>query len=539
MNLSIKQKVYLFVFIAFVSIILVGINSANLMKQGMLNERQQQLKYQVAIVEGIIDNFETQVDRGQITEEQAKQAFYALLPDLQYSKAGYFFAFTSDYILKATLKGAPTEVSVENVRDANGDYVYHKLLNTAKKNGGRAFVSYLYKKSTNAKAEEKISYTLYYKPWNIVVGTGSYISDIDSAVQKTIIDLIIIMVVVISLLLLVSFYIMKAIITPIKATQSVMSAVATGDLTKRVEHQAKDELGGLADSINSMLNAFNQLITSLGLSSQSINGASENLSVIAEQTSRGVNKQTEEIQSVVSAIEEMSMTIREVEANTLDVSESTQDTMGMLSNTSQMIGSTISCVTNASKQIENAVDVVEELKVGSSEIAEVLNVITGISDQTNLLALNAAIEAARAGEAGRGFAVVADEVRSLARSTQESTVEIQKIIEKLQTLSETAASAMHEGQQAASETVESAKQTGDTLKEVVDHVEGVNHKMSQIATATTEQSAVSDEVARAMMSINDVSVETGEASDETRAQSNNLTTLVEQLKESMGRFKTL
>lgn len=539
MSLSIKQKVYLFVFISFISIIFVGINSANLMKQEMLAERKHQLKYQVAIAQGVLDDYKYKVNQGLLTTEQAKQQFYKLLPNLQYSKSGYFFAFTSDYVLKATLKGAPIEVSVANARDANGDYVFHKLYKSAKAKGGEAFVSYLYKKSAQTKAEQKVSFVIHDRDWDIILGTGSYLSDIDEAVFSNIISLIIIIVIVMALLSLVSYFIIKAIISPIRHIQQVMAKVSKGDLTQRVLNASNDELGVLASSINSMLTALNNLFASLNRSTGSINDASNNLAVIAQQTSRGVNKQGEEIQSVVSAIEEMSMTIREVEGNTINVSESTQETMGMLSNTSSMVDSTISCVTNASKQIENAVDVVDELKVGSSEIAEVLNVITGISDQTNLLALNAAIEAARAGEAGRGFAVVADEVRSLARSTQESTIEIQKIIEKLQSLSETAASAMQDGKQAALATVESAIETGETLKEVVEHVQDVNYKMSQIATATTEQSAVSDEVARAMMSINDVSNETGSASDETKAQSILLNELVDELQVSMAKFETV
>lgn len=537
MNLSIKHKVYTFVFISFISIIVVGINSANIMKSEMLEERKQELKKQVTVVEGVLRDFQQQVSKGNKTEQQAQKAFYALLPNLQYTDSGYFFAFTSDYILKATLQGAYTDISVASIKDANDDFIYSKIFNSAKQQSNEGYVSYFYKKSMNSAPEEKISYAIYDNTWDIVVGTGSYISDINSTVQESFTSLIAIISIALSLLAAVSYLIIKAVIDPINHIQKIMHNVALGDLTLRVKESSKDELGILSASINSMLFSFHQLLSSVSESSSSLNEASDSLSVIAQQTNRGVNKQSDEIQSVVSAIEEMSVTIREVETNTIEASTNTTDTMNMIYDTSNMVNSTISCVQNASTQIENAVNVVNELKVGSNDIAEVLNVITGISDQTNLLALNAAIEAARAGEAGRGFAVVADEVRSLAKSTQESTIEIQKIIEKLQSLSETAAVAMNNGQQAALETVESVNKTGDTLKAVVEHVHAVNHMMSQIATATTEQSAVSDEVARAMVSINDISVETASASKETRKQSLQLKCLVQNVEENMAKFK--
>jgi len=537
MNFTVKQKVYLFLFISLLSTIILSVMSASVLRSEMVHDRELQLESSTNIVEGVIKQLQGKVDSGELTEQEAQTQFYTQLPYLQYSQTGYFFAFTTDYILKASLHGQKTNISVAGVKDADGNAVYKKIFNGISQQGGKGHVSYLFQKTMHSSPEEKISYAFHYRPWNLVVGTGSYLSDINAAVLSRIYTMALLCLLAIAILCAVSFFILKAVVSPITNIQHVMEKVAAGDLTLRVSDTAEDELGYLGRSINSMLISFNELIRSLSVSSNSLNTSSESLSVIAEQTNRGMTKQTEEIDSVVSAIEEMSMTIREVESNTIDVSAATTQANQMVFETSAIVKNTISLVNNASSQIEASAKVVNELKSGSDEIAEVLSVITSISDQTNLLALNAAIEAARAGDAGRGFAVVADEVRSLAYSTQESTVKIQSIIEKLQSLSLTATNAMKGGQQATLETVTAVNQAGENLTSVVEQVEKINTMTSHIATAATEQSAVSEEVARAMVNISEVSAETRTASEETREQSLHVKSLAEGVETEVSHFK--
>jgi methyl-accepting chemotaxis protein len=535
-SFTIKQKVYFFVAFSLLSILFIGYSGISLLKEEMYEDRKTQLKVQIETVEGILKFYQQKAASDELSLEEAQTAFYSTLQEMQYSGDGYFFAFTTDMVLKASLKGKKTGGNVATVKDANGRYVYQDIFNATRYNSGRGYVEYQFQRVANGIPEDKLSYSLHFKPWNIVVGTGIYISDVTEKVESNIIEMAIIVSLVLAGLTFIAWKIISAVIAPINNIQKVMAKVEAGDITLRLAVNKNDELGLLSQSINSMLTEFHSLLKKLSGSSHDLTNASNSLAVIAQQTNRGVNKQTQEIQTVVSAIEQMSLTVKEVEGNTVTASNTTQETNDMIHDASLMVAETMGLVDNAAQKIDHAGTVVDELKQGSSEIAEVLNVITGISDQTNLLALNAAIEAARAGEAGRGFAVVADEVRSLAHSTQDSTVEIRKIIEKLQSLSQTASQSMADGKEAANKTIEAAASTDEKLKLVVQHVTRINEMTGQIASATTEQAAVADEVARAMVSISDISVETEQASEQTKLESLNVKSLSQDVDRRIERF---
>lgn len=535
MSFTIKQKVYFFVYFSLLAILVIGYRGISLVKDEMYQDRKGQLKVQVEVVEGLLASYQERVTSGELTLIDAQADFYRSLSEMKYSDNGYFFAFTDDLIVRSGFEGQKTGVSAANLKDANGRTIYQDILSSTQNGDGRGYVEYQFQLSHDA-PKDKLAYAVLYKPWNLVVGTGIYISDIDEKMYDNILSIGIMVAVFLIGLIIIAYLIIVAVIKPIENIQNVMVKAAGGDMTQRLDILNNDELGILSKSINSMLGEFHHLLENLVVSSKELACASESLSVIAGQTHRGVFKQTEEIQTVVSAIEQMSLTVKEVEGNTVNASNSTGQATDMINEASSMVAETMHLIENASQKIDQASLVVDELKQGSADIAQVLNVITGISDQTNLLALNAAIEAARAGEAGRGFAVVADEVRSLAHSTQNSTVEIQKIIEKLQGLSQSAAVSMSAGKEAARQTIEAAVKTDEKLKSVVDHVSLINDMTGQISAATTEQAAVSAEVARAMVRISSISVETGQASEQTRTESLHVKSLSEGVDLRIARF---
>lgn len=536
MSFTIKQKVYSFVIFSFLSVLLIGYEGIAFLKAEIYQERKTQLKVQIESVEGILKSYQQKVATNELTSQQAQTDFYSVLSEMQYSGNGYFFAFSTDMVLKSTLKGEPVEQNIASVQDTNGNYIYQDIYSATKSTHEKGYSEYDFQRVANGVAEAKLSYAIHYAPWNLVVGTGIYITDIEEKAVESMVNIALLVALVSVGLIFIGWKIISAVIYPIEHIQKVMASVENGNMVQRLDNHNNDELGGLSTSINSMISEFHHLLTDIATSSTALNSASDSLSVIAQQTNRGVNKQTEEIQTVVSAIEQMSLTVKEVEGNTLTASTATQEASDMINEASDMVAETMQLVDNASHKIDHAGEVVEELKEGSTEIVQVLNVITAISDQTNLLALNAAIEAARAGEAGRGFAVVADEVRSLAHSTQNSTIEIQNIIEKLQSLSQMASDSMLKGKEAARQTIQAAANTDEKLKQVVDHVTHINDMTGQIASATTEQAAVADEVARAMVSISDISSETEQASEQTKVESLAMKSLSDAVDATIDRF---
>ncbi len=535
-NLSVKTKIYLMVTLAAVAVMFMAFRGAVELKQAMLDERRQQLQYHVELAQGVLKFYQAQVVQGQLPLEEAKQLAFTQLADMSYSSEGYFFAYDSSFILRSSLKGsASIGNNVANIQDSRGNYLYREIMQAAREPGG-GYVEYYFPKQRGGEPLAKLSFATFFKPWSIVLGTGVYLDDVDAMFTDRLLDKSITFIAILLVLVGISVVIVRAIVNPLRHIQSVMKKVAMGDVTQRVTVFSEDEVGQMSRSLNTMLGSFQALLKELTSSLDKLNLSADDLAVIAEQTNTGVQSQTLEIETVVSAVEQMTLAVKEVEGSTFQASEATTYSNSVVNEASTMIEETIDAINQVAEQVEGAVKVVHELAAGSSEIGEVLNVISGISEQTNLLALNAAIEAARAGEAGRGFAVVADEVRSLAHSTKGSTIEIQQMIEKLQDLAKSATRVMEAGRNSARESVIAAGKTGENLKQVVIQVEKVNDMNRQIASATTEQAAVAEEVSRAMINISAISQQTGDGSHQTLGNSDNVKSLAQGVNKQVAAF---
>ncbi|NWB07687.1 methyl-accepting chemotaxis protein [Pseudomonas sp. D5002] len=336
---------------------------------------------------------------------------------------------------------------------------------------------------------------------------------------------------------LAAWAITRQIVIPLNQTLKVAERVASGDLSHNLISQRQDELGQLQRSMQSMTVGLRELIGGISDGVTQIASAAEQLSAVTEQTSAGVNSQKVETDQVATAMNEMAATVQEVARNAEEASEAAVAADQQAREGDKVVGEAIAQIERLASEVGNSTEAMGHLKRESDKIGSVLDVIKSVAQQTNLLALNAAIEAARAGEAGRGFAVVADEVRSLAQRTQKSTEEIEELIVGLQSGTQQVATIMDNSRGLTDSSVELTRRAGNALENITRTVSAIQAMNQQIATAAEQQSAVAEEINRSVLNVRDVSEQTSAASEETAASSAELARLGVYLQSLVGRFK--
>nr|WP_025993910.1 methyl-accepting chemotaxis protein [Pseudomonas viridiflava] len=335
---------------------------------------------------------------------------------------------------------------------------------------------------------------------------------------------------------LAAWIITRQITTPLQETLEVVERVAAGDLSRNLNVNRKDELGKLQSTIQRMTVSLRELVGGIRDGVTQIASAAEELSAVTEQTSAGVNNQKVETDQVATAMHEMTATVQEVARNAEEASEAAVAADQQAREGERVVNEAIAQIERLASAVGNSSEAMGALKQESEKIGSVLDVIKSVAQQTNLLALNAAIEAARAGEAGRGFAVVADEVRSLAQRTQKSTEEIEALIVSLQSGTQQAASVMDSSRELSASSVDLTRRAGGSLENITKTVSAIQSMNQQIAAAAEQQSATAEEINRSIINVRDVSEQTSAASEETAASSIELARLGTHLQTLVSRF---
>ncbi|PHN52272.1 methyl-accepting chemotaxis protein [Pseudomonas amygdali] len=343
------------------------------------------------------------------------------------------------------------------------------------------------------------------------------------------------------LMLIVVLWLASVIIRNIKVAvvdvNRTLMALSTRDLTAGTGYIGKDEFGEISRNLDNMAHQISEVISEIGSATAQVATAAEQSSAVALQTNQNVAQQRQGTDQVATAISEMSATVKDVARSTTDAAEMSQRVNNSTVQGKTEIDNTIGLIQELSVQAEETSRIIDELKGESNSISSVLDVIRGVADQTNLLALNAAIEAARAGEQGRGFAVVADEVRNLAKKTQDSTVSIQKMIANLQSGSERAAASMQETLGKAQEGASNVVRAGELLEEIAEGIATISDRNIQVASAAEEQSLVAEEIHRNVDDINSLVIQVSAGAEQTAVTSRELARLAEQQQGLVGRFK--
>ena len=338
---------------------------------------------------------------------------------------------------------------------------------------------------------------------------------------------------------LLTWVLSQTIVRPLTRTVKAMHNIAAGegDLTQRLDTQGRDELSDLAQAFSQFAERVQQTVQEVAKSTDQLSAAAEEMSSITQETNNNTQRQSQEIDQVVTAMNEMTATVQEVARSAESAAESARDADTRSNEGAQVVEQTISEVQQLVAGIQTTAEIIEQLGEDVEGITTVLEVIRGIAEQTNLLALNAAIEAARAGEHGRGFAVVADEVRTLASRTQDSTEEIEKMIHTLQSRTHAAVESMHERRQGAEQTEQEAASVSEALITITQAIRQISEMNEQIASAAEEQSSVADEINRNIININEIAEQTSVGADQTNTAGQQLAQLASNLQGLVNRFK--
>ncbi|MGO1749024.1 MAG: methyl-accepting chemotaxis protein [Marinobacter sp.] len=337
--------------------------------------------------------------------------------------------------------------------------------------------------------------------------------------------------------ILMAYLITRAITSPINHAVAIASEVASGNLSVHIDNNRTDEIGRLMAALATMVSGLRELVRSIESGATNIAASAEELSTVTSQTSDGINRQKQETDQVAAAMNEMTATVADIARNAEQAFTIASDAANQATKGEHEVRETVNQVNSLSVEVSQSMEIIQGLQAETANIGTVLDVIKSVAEQTNLLALNAAIEAARAGEQGRGFAVVADEVRSLAQRTQSSAQEIEALVTTLQSSAKISVSAMESSASLASHTLERATATGASIERITHSVEEIKQYNNQIATASEQQTSVAEEINQNVTRIRDVTDQSAASSNQTASSSSELARLGSELQTLVSRFR--
>ncbi len=537
-RLKVSSKLRLTIILASLIILSTQIMSAVDLKENMMAERKAMAKSLVESAVSLIEANALSASNSSLSEQDAKAIAMEQVKAMRFGDNGYLWINDINGIMlmhpiKSNLNGkSMVKSSTATISDAFTKFV------TVARNQGSGFVDYFWPKPGSSEPESKVSYVKKTAHWNWVVGTGVYFADIEVAFEEMLQSILLWTVFYILLLVTLSTIIANNIIKPLSKLTSTMNKIAMEkDLTINMQVKGKDELSSMSRAFNDMNQDIREVISSINLNTDTLASQAEELATVTNQIQAGMGQQKEETTSVAASVTQLSASADDVNLQVNTVLETTEHVRQEALKGSNNVDENIEVIGRVGVHVKSAVNVVEKLQVSSTQIGDILEVIKQIAEQTNLLALNAAIEAARAGEQGRGFAVVADEVRTLAQRTQESTGSIQQIINELQLGVTEAVDVMGDCEKETEKGIEQANACGQALQGIQVAINELTNVGQIINDSVEQQSSAINEISSNVQTISDVADETEMGAQHTFQASQNLSEMAQQLSSHVKAFK--
>lgn len=535
---KINHRIWLIVVIAIAGI--AGTSTLDLIqtRDQMLDDRKQALRQVVEVGHKLVEYYHQQSINGVMDKTAAQKAAAEAVKHLRYGGQEYYFIQQGSTMIMHPVVAKLIGRDLRDLEDKAGKKFVQEFVKVIDEKG-KGFVDYLWPKPGSEQPVPKLTFVMGFKEWDWMIGSGVYIDDLDVAFADMAAAKLKVVVPTLGLLILFSWLLATSIKRRLNVAQEAMANIAEGegDLTQRLDDSGRDEISGVAREFNKFCGRIQDTVRQMNDASGQLQSSVQSMTQVVEETNQGIKRQQEETDQVATAVHEMSATVQEVAQNASSAANSAQEANLQAKQGQEVVNGNRDAIRTLASSVEGAADVINQLQVESEGVGTILDVIRGIADQTNLLALNAAIEAARAGEQGRGFAVVADEVRTLAQRTQESTAEIQELIGRLQEKATRAVDAMESGRTQAEESVERAVQVGESLAQITESIGIINDMNAQIASAAEEQASVTEEINRNLANITTIAENSASGSQQAQASATKVYQLIARLEGLVKQFK--
>jgi len=538
-SLPISRRLWLILLVAIVMLVFQGALLLRQIHTDLYAAKGEKTQHVVQSVAGILKHYHSLESSGGISREEAQAQAMEVIKGLRYDGQEYFWI--NDQTPVMIMHPTNPKLDGQNLsgfKDPDGKALFNEMVAISKSQGAGQ-VNYRWPKPGSSEPVPKVSYVELFQPWGWIIGSGVYVDDVQAEFQAEALKAIAIGAAIAILMVVLLLLIVRSITHPLQQAVSAMANIASGDgdLTRSLDTSGSDELTALARHFNAFTDKLRQVIRQSLDSAGELDKAANALDQVSGAAQQHSEQQSQQMELVATAINEVTYGVQDVAKNAEHASSEVHAAEEQAQQGLQNIDASLRQINQLSGTINQAVEVIQTLAEESTQIGSVLEVIRSIAEQTNLLALNAAIEAARAGEQGRGFAVVADEVRLLAQRTQKSTAEIQGMIERLQGNSEAAVKVINESSRASQQTIEQASQAGASLTLIANGLRNLTGLNASIASATLQQSHVVEDINQNVTQAASLAHNNALAAEQSSEAGRHLGQLAEQLNGLLGQFR--